>query len=312
MVKARREALGIGLRELARQIDHSPSLVHAFEAGTRTPDPETAERIADALSLDDHLRGAWLHWAQLRRPGSDAGKLLVAADRLLYFLSRHPDLTGRQGVPSHPGLTVRSAGGLAHVVGSPREVPGVREPGPERDAFVGEAILYKRARSHDDGQDEDDDLRAAEPVEPAESMLRIPLLPEGTTLERAGRAVGAAQAHHVLLDPVVVPPGETLRDAFAWRLSEAGVARISDLLGPGDTVVISLVPVPERFRSDQVWLVAWQRGLVLTRLVRKGGVLLLTAPAGSAEGVDVLALQDGERLEDVVRGKVVVALRTWA
>jgi hypothetical protein len=146
---------------------------------------------------------------------------------------------------------------------------------------------------------------------PGSRMLRVPLLPEGTTLEQAGRAARRAGAPHVQLDPVVVPPGETLRDAFAWRLGAAGVARISDLLAPGDTVVVSRAPVPERFRSDQVWLVAWQGALVLTRLVRKGGVLLLTAPAGSDETTEVLELKAGQGIEDVVRGKVVVALRTW-
>lgn len=301
LVKARREALGIGLRELARQVGKSAALLHAIEAGTRTPDPATAAAIADALSLDEQLRGVWVQWARLRRSGGGAMESVAAAESLLQFLHAHPDLS------THPDLVVRSGEGLAQI--EEASSPAPRRIRPSRSDAYGDVPGSTRRDPRGDLR-ESARLFAAGPPEAHHDLpLRVPLIPEGTTLAPDADTWSGPT---VQLDPVVLPPGEALREAFAWRLSEAGTRRIADLLRAGDTVVIARAPLPRQFRSDQVWLVEWRGRPTLSRLLRKDDLLLLTAPAGAPDTTDVVPLGKHAALKDIILGQVVVALRAWS
>lgn len=132
----------------------------------------------------------------------------------------------------------------------------------------------------------------------------VPIVEEGT---RLGLTPRGDAVDYINIDPSVLPDGERVVKPFAWKLSVAGAEHASDILAPGDTVIIS--QAPGEIVEDEIYAVRGRdEGLVLSRVQVKGDVLLLMRPDGTVH--DALPTRKGS-LDSLVIGKVVIVIRPW-
>lgn len=79
-IRARRESLGLSLRELARRADLSPSTLSLVERGGPVIGEAALERIADAVLASAAMRDCWLSLSG-RMPDDIAQSVVAAPER---------------------------------------------------------------------------------------------------------------------------------------------------------------------------------------------------------------------------------------
>ncbi|MCA8979440.1 MAG: helix-turn-helix transcriptional regulator [Planctomycetes bacterium] len=136
-----------------------------------------------------------------------------------------------------------------------------------------------------------------------EGHVSVPLLREGDLPTARKKTIG-----QVRLSPEVLPPSERLDELFAWKLMKLPLTWVSDLLRPGDVLLVAACTgdsLPERLRPSDVWVLRHAKRITLARIQHggpRGGVLLL--PTRESRG-------DVERVPSrAVIGRVVAAIRT--
>jgi len=286
-LRARREELGLSLRELARRAGLSASYLSLVENGKRSPDVEAAGALAAALELPAAVRAALLDASRLRRRGTT----LEDARRATASLGRLEEYFGRPADVERYALAEES-------------VAYCREPGVPSSSSLGTPGGLYETRERGLASAPCPSRRAPEP-----RALRVPLVAE-LHLPAAGEPADA----QLWIDPDVLPGGEPVIRPFAWRLGERGVARLRDVLAPGDVVVLSRTPPPGRaadLAREDVWLVRPGGPLVLTRVLWKGDRLVLLAPPRGDVEPELVEVCSPSELPAILPAKVVAAIRTW-
>jgi hypothetical protein len=151
-------------------------------------------------------------------------------------------------------------------------------------------------------------LPAIEP-EPRGRYVRIPMLDEG---EVPGDGAGGRELAPLIVDRRALPDREQLRGAFAWRLSWAGVARVSGVYRGGDMIVIApeaWEPKVERFHPLMVFAVRAPARVVLSRVSWTGSQLVLHGSHKAA--IEVMEEVDADRLRGAIVGRVIAAVQRF-
>jgi hypothetical protein len=140
-----------------------------------------------------------------------------------------------------------------------------------------------------------------------DATIPVPVLPE---LELPREATDETRQTWIQLDAAFLP--DRARDGlFAWRLSEHGTRRVRDILHPGDVAVLAPRPLKlPRLRSTDVWFVREPRP-TLSRVLEKQGQLLLLAPPGREDEVELVPSSPRTAPWEALVAKVVVAIRVW-
>lgn len=202
-LRLRRERLGLTVRETAVRVGLKPSsasYLSQLESGAKTPHPELARRLAEALDDDPRI---YLAWSAL---GKRSDPLATArAVRTLAELLRHPgyDLAA-DGAEAGARELPAAIAPLRPAPASAR-VPALG-PGPIGGAVPSAKLLVPEL---EEGADPGDAAHSPPPV----AMHRV-----------APGALGA-------LEPPLRP--------FAYRVSEPGARRVRDLLAPGDVALLT-------------------------------------------------------------------------
>lgn len=137
---------------------------------------------------------------------------------------------------------------------------------------------------------------------------RVRMLPEGA--EPGGPGDGEENIEPLVIDRRAVSNRDELRDAFAWQLTPAGLARIPDVFGPGDMVVIApgaWEARPESFPPLAVFAVRMGGRAVLSRVAWTGSQLVLHGSARAP--VEILEAATEEQLRSLIAGRVIAAVR---
>jgi hypothetical protein len=150
--------------------------------------------------------------------------------------------------------------------------------------------------------------RAMQP--PDSRSVRIPVLPEGRDPlgldAAAGRVLGWATGGDFLRLDAEAVRALRLVQPFAWRLSEAGVRRVSTLFEPGDFAVISREQGP--IVPHEVYAVRHEHRVVLSLVMWNERELLLLPDAGASDFV-VLQVGSERALPKYVVGHVATVVR---
>ena len=291
-----REALGWTVREFALRVglrESSASYLSQIESGAKTPHPALALRLAEALKDDPRIYLAWAATGKRSGPIETARAVRTLAETL--------------GHPSYVGLTAADGA----VPWPPRhEPPGRAAPPaapPERTDTLEQARLIPDAeesfRSTLSGEP------PAGPVAPLaakvpQAKILVPEVEEGTDPGEASRSSQEVRrVHRVAADSLagIEPPVRP----FAFRLSAAGVRRVSDVVAAGDLALVSRRIWPlERFA---LYAVRLSGHLVLSRILWNTRHLLLL-PGPREDDFIVLDAPDRKVLERLVAGKVVARI----
>ncbi len=135
--------------------------------------------------------------------------------------------------------------------------------------------------------------------------ILVPRIAEGEDPGDGPRPAGEV-LEMLRLDPLAMAAAERLTRPFAYRVSEAGVRRVPELLRSGDVVVVSRQALP--LGPDDVCAVR-AAGLVVLGRALWNGRLLLLLPAAGLSDFEVLDCADAGTLERLVLGRVAAVLR---
>jgi transcriptional regulator with XRE-family HTH domain len=275
-LRLRREQLGLTVRETALRVGLRPSsasYLSQLESGAKTPHPDLARRLAEALGDDPRIYLAWSATGRRSDPLATA-----RAVRTLAELLRHPGYDLSPAGPAGVGDEVREVPAAVAPLRDPpggRDAPGVPALGP---APSGGAV-------------------------PGAKLL-VPELEEGADPGEPGREPRPAAMHRIA--PETLGAVEPLQRPFAYRLSEPGTRRVPDLLAPGDVALLTRrVWPPEASAAHAVRL---SGHVVLARVLwNERQLLLLPGPGGR----DFLVLDAPDRttVERLLAGRVVATLR---
>lgn len=271
-LRLRREQLGLTVRETALRAGlkrSSASYLSQLESGAKTPHPELARRLAEALDDDPRIYLAWSATGRRSDPMATA-----RAVRTLAELLRHPgyDLSPAGPEPGVRELPAAIGPLRAAPATAPARVPALG-PGPAGGAVPGAKLLVPELQ---EGADPGDDAHPPRPV----AMHRV-----------TPAALGA-------LEPLLRP--------FAYRLSEPGARRVRDLLAPGDVALLTRrVWPPEAGAAHAVRL---SGHVVLARVLWNDRQLLLL-PGPDGRDFIVLDAPDRTTVERLLAGRVTATLR---
>lgn len=312
-LRERREARGLTVRELAVAVGLSSTSASYFsqlEAGLKVPSAELAEKLEQ---LFGDGREIFRLWAMTGRR-SDLSNAARARRRLARIfgdpsLAHDPHFT-------HPAMARIEAAREALMMR--RQMPGDLERRREwltahstdaaiRDPLASADIMPIRSESPAlSRREESPRARSA----PDAASVRVPVLPEGMTPESLdlpeGRpALWGAGEDFLRLDAGAVR-ALRLEHPFAWRLTEAGVHRVSTLFEPGDVAVITREQAP--IVPHEVYAVRHGGRVVLSLVMWNGRELLLLPDAGASDFV-VLPVGSERALPKHVVGHVATVVR---
>lgn len=282
-----RHKLGITGYELAERAGISPSYVSLIEKGLKVPNPEVAIRIARVLGDDEDLYAAW---ARSARHGDLRGaRRAVEAEEI---------------VASNPRLRRRIAEGEKVDLSGEDEEAGAVQRWPEAPAEAPAPPRFAARHWFHDLSFAAPAMRASvaqyAPVAP--QVVAIPLLRSGADPESED-----ALEEVLRIDGALLPP-EDAEDLVAYRARGPMVNRVGDRIEPGTVVVVS-----RRFAepsAERIHAVRFEGSVILSRVLRKGTLLLLLPPAGRSD-VGEIELPAVGGLRDVLVGSVVLTIRRW-
>jgi transcriptional regulator with XRE-family HTH domain len=282
-IRNRRKVRGMTAYELADRAGISPSYMSLIESGSKLPSEEIAVRIAEALDDDVDLYRAWVQAS--RYP--DFGKHI---ERLLRL--------ERVGSTPESRARVRRGGRIGDEA-SPSKRPGGRfakaRPGSasermrrwarrlaSKGAEPDEAVMSEGVASLDALDQSSfavvEDLASSD--SDAAPTVEVPLLSDGADpWNDPGDADDVIE--WLQIDSRFLPPG--IEQPFAYRPGEAAVERVRGLIRPGDVVV--LTTQVQSVDPSGIYAIRYEDGVVLSRLVRHGSMLLgLRCPVLSLGG----------------------------
>mgnify|MGYP001765395573 CR=1 FL=1 len=277
-----RHKLGITGYELAERAGISPSYVSLIEKGLKVPNPEVAIRIARVLGDDEDLYAAWARSA--RHGDLHGARRAVEAEEI---------------VSSNPRLRRRIAEGeKVDLAGEAEDDDAVlRSFACNRERSTLTAADLREARWNTALP------RIVEPCGGTDTgIIAIPLLRSGADPESEDAAEEVLR-----LDGSSLPP-EEVEDLVAYRAQEPMIERVRDRIEPGTVVVIS-----KRFAepsAERIHAVRFEGRVILSRVLRKGTLLLLLPPAGRSD-VGEIELPALGGIRDVLVGSVVLTIRRW-
>lgn len=274
-VRRRRRQLGMTGTDLAVRAGISTSYVSLIETGTRVPDEEVAARLARALDDDEALYRAW---ARAARFGSHDLALLNE----LELIARTP--------------------AYARLVESGQELPPLRGAGRPPVETATSADLSTRLREV--ASRISPAPRGWGAVEPAGGpVVAVPILGAGE--DPRGLARGALARDRLLLDRRLVG-GRESHELFAYEVT-ADMTRLKGVAGVGDRVVFRFGGEPA---PDRIAVIHTGAGIVLTRALVKGQILLVLPGEGGGE-YEPIPLDRGSSVGDLVLGTQAVLIRPW-
>ena len=271
-LRLRREQLGLTVRETALRVGlqrSSASYLSQLESGAKTPHPDLARRLAEALDDDPRIYLAWSATGKRSDPLATARAVRTLAELL-----------------RHPGYDLSPAGPQAGVSELPATVAPLR-PAPATAAARVPALGPGPAGG-----------------EVPSARLLVPELEEGADPGDAAHSPRPVAVHRIA--PGTLGTLEPLLRPFAYRLSEPGARRVRDLLAPGDVALLTRrVWPPEAGAAHAVRL---SGHVVLTRVLWNDRQLLLLPGPGGRDFI-VLDAPDRTTVERLLAGRVTATLR---
>ncbi len=327
-IRNRRQERGLAGYELARRVGISPSYISLIEKGTKVPSEEIAEKIARVLDDDPDLYRAWAHSTRvgdLEDTLTGVVRLMeISSDpRLRKLFSSGDDIDTLDGVGEPEAAATEP--GLRRGLERVRKLFGGRraaEPAPatsEQPAAAAEPThLAEACASYPESADptptpstalslEDIERALADSGSPAAApVVEVTVLVEGTDPDTAGRD-GTRVPDTLMLDRRTLP-GDEAGELFAYRIADGGFSGVRGQLAPGDLLVLARdvgVLSPER-----VYAVRSGKRVVLSRVMLKDRSLLLLPREGESR-FEVVEVDDPQRLEDVIVGRVLLTMKRW-
>jgi len=289
-MRTRRSQLGLTGVELAQRAGISPSYVSLIEKGSKVPDEDVAAGLARALDDDEDLYRAWARASRLGLDNLDLVKRLEVIARTPAYVSlvesgqalprqALPRLESREATPGRPSEDADLTSRLRQVAS--RLAPF---PGGETASAQGGSVEVE--------------------------VVEVPVLVEGADPERPDAGSPAPRVRdRLLLDRRLL--GDRSREGlFAYEVTPATMKHLRGVAAPGDHVVFrdGGRSTPEGgIAPDRICAVRTGRGIVLARVLYKGGSLLLLPGEGESdfESVEV----PGQALSGVVAGTHVLLIR---
>jgi transcriptional regulator with XRE-family HTH domain len=287
-IAKRRQALGMTGLDLAEKAKVSPSYVSLIENGVKIPSEDVAEALARALDDDPELYRAW---AQSGRIGDLEGawERLHRARRFASNPAMRRWLDSGEDLREPPLL-----------LAAEERAESPERPVEDGRTFIASAMAAARVADWNAAPCLDDD---GAPRRNA-AFVEVPVLSE--CADPGDETIPADVIVDVLrLDPRVFGHREPLRP-FAYRPRERAIARVRDLIHPGDWVVLD--SRPRELSADHVHAVRFRERVILSRVLAKRDSLLLLPSEGRSD-VEVLDLPPGELQKRLIVGSVAVTIR---
>ncbi len=205
-----------------------------------------------------------------------------------------------QGRGTHVGESIEAA---YHLRQSPELFPNA--PVMAAAAMPGPAATFARdALELSTGP-----VAATELPLPARYVIGVVLAGEGREPTEAEIRDGDRR---VWIDRRALPERGALRGAFAWRLSQKGLARVTGLYRRGDFVIIAPgVWAPDAIHPRQVYAVRHDGQVLLTRIAWADGRLVLLGPDSDPGATIVVDAKTEAALRRVVVGRVIVGVQRF-
>jgi transcriptional regulator with XRE-family HTH domain len=312
-IRNRRNRLGMTGAELAKRIGVSPSYVSLIESGAKIPSASVAEKIARALRDSPDLYRAWV--LSSRQGG---WRQALRSSRYWRAYSTDPASLERvasgEDVPDLAGEDLDEDRERVGFSERTRELRSMRLEQSVGDAAIAEELVdfdpAEARRSQSLGGAPGGLFRRKEREEDVPrgfTLLEIPVL-EDFTDPGDGDEVDESQIVDTLFLDSRLFGTTALRRPFAYRPEARALRRLGERIRPGDHVVLSSgLPA---LRPETIVAVRFRGEVVLARaLLKKTALLLLPAPG--AGDFDVIEIDDRERLQDLVVGRVVLTVRAW-